>query len=156
MLRDGPDALPRSWFLLNAIILAIVGVSFLEYQVITTDQPPDYLLSFIVVLVGIAALWLVLQIAGFPQRFLQAVTASAGTGLILSVVSIVSFLALLPLLGLQGAFASRLVVLFWSLAVDGHIIARAIDQHLAVGVAIATAIFIGQLVIFSVFGVTSQ
>ena len=155
MLREGPDAVPRSWFLLNVIVIGIIGTIVFEHRTISSDHPPNYLLSLALFLINVAAFWLVLQIAGHPTRLLQTFTAAAGCGLLLNIVLIVLLLAALPLLGAEGTFGIRFAVLLWSLLVDGHIIARATGQHLAIGVAIATAIFIAQLVIYSAFVTTS-
>ena len=150
-MREGPDALPRSGLLLGVTLAAIIAVTVAEAQVIVAEEPLKHVVFFATMAFGIAAYWLVLQVAGYPQRFVQTVIAGAGCGALLSVISVMLYLALQPIIGMENAFDIRLLILLWSLTVDGHIIARATAQHLVVGLSVACAIFFVQIVIYSAF-----
>jgi hypothetical protein len=42
------------------------------------------------------------------------------------------------------------LILLWSIPVEGHIIARAIDRHWYVGIGAALAVFVFQLFLYGV------
>jgi hypothetical protein len=150
-LRDGPDALPRSWFLFAAALAVIWSVFFAVSYLGRTGEPPDHVMSLALLAMHVASFWLIVQIAGFPQRFLQAVTASAVCGAFGSVLSLLLFLALAPVLGATVADNTAEALQLWLLMVDGHIIARSIGRHLLVGIALAIVVFFAQVVFYSAF-----
>ena len=56
---------------------------------------------------------------------------------------------LAPLASADVASLVTTLILLWSIPVEGHIIARAIDRHWYVGVVAAMAVFIFQLFLYS-------
>ena len=80
---------------------------------------------------------------GGREPFLEHVALTFGWGLVFTAGEVL----LPPLLGAATANVVVTLVLLWSIPVEGHIIARAIDQHWFLGVAIALAVFIFQLLL---------
>lgn len=143
-LRKGPDALPHSWLLLNAAtvmwflpLLALVAVV------------QDFGRSAVAVLVASWALSLVcyaavIVLAGHVSRLLQALTAIIGCGAIVFVAQVASLIVTSLLLGAVVAEIVVNLLLFWSVYVKGHIVARTISREWYVGLAIAIAVFLLQ------------
>ena len=150
-LRKGPDALPHSAFLLAVALAVLWAVLIAEGYLITTAESPNHLLSLALLVVHISSFWLILQIAGRGARFLQAITASAACGALVSLASLLLYLLLIPMVGLQNASSVPVALQLWLLLVDGHILSRSIDQHLLVGIALVMIIFFAQLTFYSTF-----
>ena len=70
-------------------------------------------------------------------------------GAVLSLLFIVGNVLLAPLLGASVTDLVVTLVLLWSIPVEGHIIARAIDRHWYVGIVAAMAVFVFQLFLYS-------
>ena len=149
--RLGPDALPRSALLFALALIVVWAVGIAESHFIAAAEPPNYPMALALLIIHISSFWLILQIAGFAPRFLQAVTASAACSALVSAVSLLLFLALVPALGLQTAQAIPTAFHFWLLFVDGYIVARSIEQHLFVGISVVTVIFLIQIAFYSAF-----
>lgn len=81
--------------------------------------------------------FLVVQIAGYQDRYLQTLTAILGVDAIITLVYLSGFVVVSrffdPLTTLTFVWA----ITGWSVAVEGHIISRAIDRPWAIGIAIA-------------------
>lgn len=151
MLRKGPDAMPHSAFLFAAALAVLWSVLIAEGYLITSAESPNHLLSLALLVIHISSFWLILQITGRGPRFLQAVTASAACGAVVSLASLLLYLMLVPVIGLQNASSIPVALQLWLLVVDGHILSRSIDQHLLVGIAFVMIIFFAQLVFYSTF-----
>lgn len=112
---------------------------------IEDPEQRNYGLSLIVTAIGVTFYLLVLLVAGRTRRMLQTMTAILGCGAILTLLVFFETLLLRPLLGREVAGLLGLLIIFWSVPVEGHIIARAIDRHWYVGIALAVAVFALQL-----------
>ena len=93
-------------------------------------------------------------INGKPSRLLQTISAIVGCGALISLAFVAEYILLLPFLGdvFTGLIANLL--LLWSVPVEGHIIARAIDRHWYIGILIAVVVFVLQYLIYSVVAST--
>ena len=151
MLRDGPEALPRSWFLLVASLLVIWSALIAESYLITIGDSSDHMLSIALLVTHILAFWIIVNVAGHSQRFLQAITASAACGALVSILSLILYLAFVPVMGVQNAGSIPGALHLWLLMVDGHIIARSIEQHLLTGIGLMIVVFFTQVAIYSAF-----
>lgn len=112
--------------------------------------PPEqrnYRLSLLINALGLAFYGLILLITGHSRRMLQTLTTIIGCGAILTLLVFVEKMLFAPLLGALFADLLGLLIVFWSVPVDGHIIARAIDRHWFIGIAIAIAAFTLQYAI---------
>jgi hypothetical protein len=144
--RRGPQDLPASSLLLWITVAAYVAVSAVQLALL--GETAATWLFFIVVdplLLG-AWVWLVLQLYGHRERFVQTVSAVFGTGAVLGIglylplQLIVTGLGYEPTSGLAQLFALLLVVAF--ALVTGRIIKLATDSNLFTGIAVSLTYFL--------------
>ena len=144
LLKKGPEDIPHSWLVLYLCIgfwvFALLAMTVL-LQNFSADEAWIALLSWVL---GLFCFVLVLTFSGRPGRSLQTVAALAGVGAIISLVMLTELVFLTPFLGGNIANLGAILVLFWSVPVKGHIIARAIERHWYIGIVIAMFIFILQ------------
>lgn len=143
-MRKGPDGLPASWLVFALALLAMQLTSMLGASLIDYGDDYSHLLVFISNLLAICIYAAILLVAGFARRFLQTLSAIVACGAILGLLFIITYTALTPLLGHDFAVLLATLFIFWSVPVEGHIIARAIERDWYVGIAIAMMVFIGQ------------
>ena len=154
-LRKGPDAIPYSW-----VACFIVLTLWLFAGLSTTMATPgmsdqDFLYGTFTGVVGLAAYAAIVVTSGHTPRLLQTVTAILGSGALISFMFLGASTLLpplftaLPFLGPSAVNIVVTLVLLWSIPVEGHIIARAIDRHWYLGIAVAMAVFIFQLYLYS-------
>ena len=148
-LRKGPDAIPYSWFLcLIAMTLWLfAGMTMTIMAEELGDK--DFLLGTFTGVVGLACYASIVVLSGHTPRLLQTVTAVLGCGAVLSLLFVAGNLVLTPLLSESITNLVLTLILFWSIPVEGHIIARAIDRHWYVGIVAAMAVFVFQLFLYS-------
>lgn len=117
---------------------------FCSNVLINPESGDNLLLSFVVALLGYVGYGFILVTSGFAKRFSQTISAIMATGSILTIMMVFVFVMFAPFVGnnIAGTFAT--LILFWSVPVKGHIIARAINRHWYVGIAIAMTIFVLQ------------
>lgn len=154
-LRKGPDAIPYSW-LVCFIALLLWLLAGLSMTMITPEMDDDdFLYGTFTGVVGLAAYAAIVVSSGHTSRLLQTVTAILGSGALISFMFLAGSVVLPPVFGLLpflGQNAVNIVVtlfLLWSIPVEGHIIARAIDRHWYLGITVAMAVFIMQLYLYS-------
>ena len=147
-LRKGPDAIPHSGFVFGLVVVLWLFSSVV--MTITTDELNDqsFLIGLIVSLAGLACYAAVVIISGRGARILQTVAAVLGCGALLNLMFVAGNLGLTPLVGSNLTNIVVTLILFWSIPVEGHIVARAIDRHWYVGIVIAMAVFVFQLIIY--------
>jgi len=144
MLRKGPERVPASW-LVFAFALALMQLtSFVGASLIDYGDSYSHLLAFISNLLAMSIYAAVLFVSGFANRFLPAVSAIVACGAILGLLFVSSYLLLTPFLGNDIAVIFATLFIFWSVPVEGHIIARAIERDRYLGIAIAMVVFIVQ------------
>lgn len=95
--------------------------------------------------VGMFAYSGVLVVTGFGRRFVQVMSAIIACGAILNLLFVAEYVLLSPFLGVRIAGIGATLIMFWSVPVEGHIIARGIQQHWYAGIAIAMMVFILQV-----------
>jgi hypothetical protein len=119
------------------VLVLFVALFFFVLAMLVSESliqpaPGDSLLySIMVSVAGYFVYWSVLAATGFRRRFMPTVSCIMACGSILTILMVASF-----------------VVLVWSVPVKGHIIARAIERHWYVGIAISLAIFVMQRVAY--------
>jgi hypothetical protein len=154
-LRKGPDAIPYSWLVCFFALLLwlFAGLSTTVATPGMSDQ--DFLYGTFTGVVGLAVYAAIVVTSGHTPRLLQTVTAILGSGAIISFMFLGAstllppLFAALPFLGQSAVNIVVTLVLLWSIPVEGHIIARAIDRHWYLGIAVAMAVFIFQLYLYS-------
>lgn len=143
--RAGPEDLPDSGFLLGLTLIAYV---VLQLPLALVAYGPD---SAVLTTIGVSALllvaflWVLLRLTGFQARFRQTLTALLGTSALLSFLSIPFSLWREATLDMEPATALPSIFIFaimlWSLAIDGHILSRALSRPYAIGLMISIAYF---------------
>lgn len=151
--RLGPEDLPDSSLLFG---LAVIAYAVAQVVIVLPLYGPGATLLRAVVLdvaLLYACVWGLLRFTGRPARFRQTLTALFGTGALLTVLmvplnswftatSVPDQPAVLPTVGI-------LLMLIWSLVVNGHIVARALSAPLGVGLVFSVIyFFINYLVIW--------
>ena len=148
-LKKGPDAIPYSWFLC-LITMTMWLFAGLAMTAMTEELgEADFLLGTFTGVAGLACYASIIVLSGHTPRLLQTVTAILGCGAVLSLLFIVGNVLLAPVLGASVTDLVVTLVLLWSIPVEGHIIARAIDRHWYVGIVAALAVFVFQLFLYS-------
>jgi len=148
-LRKGPDAIPYS-----PVLFALMFAAWLVAGFIMTASTPemdarDFAIGTISGIAGLVCYSAIILLAGKGPRLLQAATALLGCGAMLSVIFVVANASMTPLLAAGTTNLIVTLILLWSVPVEGHIISRTIDRHWYVGVMIAMAVFVFQLVVYS-------
>ena len=155
LLRKGPEDIPRSAILLLMSLGLWLLAELTSLALIDRVDDADFLNETFSLLLAVIFYSAVVVIAGHAQRVLQTITAIVGCGALLAL----SFTAVFVFFGqFVGAIALELIVylyLMWSVSVEGHIIARAIDRHWYIGILIALAAFALQFFTFIVMTSTS-
>lgn len=121
---------------------------FCSGVLINPDAGDSALLSFLVAMLGYAFYGMILAATGFLRRFTQTIAAIMGCGSILTILMVFVFVMFTPFVGNNIAASVATLILFWSVPVKGHIIARAIERHWYLGIAISLSIFILQYAIY--------
>ena len=143
-LRKGPDALPHSALLLVvSVVLWLIPLLF-GMQLIAALDTRAATIAIAGWLVSLACYAGVLLLAGRATRLLQAMTALVGCGALISFAQVASLVFLAPFLSERIAAIVVELLLFWSVYVKGHIIARTLDRDWYIGLIIAIAVFLLQ------------
>lgn len=140
LLRRAPQDDPVSW---DALLQALLGyfVIDLVQAGASSGLPVALGMTLVDTLLMMVFCWVVLRITGYTRRFLQTLTALAGTGVILGLLA-------LPLVQL-AASAHRndepmtdlvlgwLILLVWSITVQAHIFRHALTVRFGTGLLLA-------------------
>jgi hypothetical protein len=136
-LKKGPEHIPSSWLLLVLagafLLISSFGAARLLAQSLGLSLAVDGL--------GFGLYVLVMLVAGHSRRVLPTLTTIIGCGAILTVIFAAELVLFEPVLGEEAALTIGLLIHFWSVFVEGHIMSRALGRHLFAGVAIAIAAF---------------
>ena len=143
-LRKGPEQIPRSWLLFVLAIAAMLLAFFCALVLIEPMAEQDVRLNLLTNALGIGFYAAVLAVTGYARRMLQTLTTVLGCGAILTMLFVAEYVFLGPFLGAEVAGVIATLIIFWSVPVEGHIIARAIDKPWFLGIAIAIAAFVLQ------------
>ena len=146
MRRLGPEDLPDSRLLVLLTLVAYIAMQTLPAFQVYGWSPvvPEAVVIDVALLTS--ALWLLLRITAHADRYRRTLTALLGTGALLT-------LPLIPLnFWLQvftqaghapaGPSIAILILLAWSLMVQGHILSRALSSSFAVGLLLSIGYFV--------------
>jgi hypothetical protein len=145
-LSKGPQDIPASK---NLLTLCLVTYGLLSVQLAELSQPIDKAVlagGLEVVLIMIFSLAL-LQIRGKSSRWVQTVTALAGTGIIISIIAIPLYLFIgvgadnaATSEGFQGLGLLFLAILAcWNITIMGHILRHSLDINMFSAIVLAIA-----------------
>lgn len=148
-LRKGPDAIPHSPLLLvMAVALWLIAGQAMTAMTGELDQH-DFLIGTLTGAVGLACYAGLVVLAGKAPRLLQTMTAVLACGAVLSFLYIAGDVFLSPFLSENLTNTVITLILLWSVPVEGHIIARALDRHWYVGIVAATLVLVLQLYLYA-------
>jgi hypothetical protein len=148
MLRKGPEDVPGSVLVLYYSVGLLILATFVSEILAQPADSTNTLLSLVASFVGYLLYWIVLSSTGLQRRFVPTVACIMACGSILTILMVAAFVMLKPFLGASLASIIAWLILVWSVPVKGHIIARAIERHWYVGIAIALTIFVLQYLFF--------
>lgn len=147
LLRKGPEVIPASPVLFGLTVLFwIVAVSFPLLAL------PDFggrdlgITAFNTALSLLIFLGLLLA-TGKSIRALPTLTAILGCSALITIAIVVWLVVFTPTGNRFVIYLVPQLMLFWSVPVKGHILARALNTHWFVGIAIACVVFVIQYVI---------
>ena len=144
MLRKGPEQIPNSWLVFLFSMVLMLFASFVAATLINLGEDYSHLLTIVTNLLGIGMYSAVLFATGFIRRFIPILSAVIACGSILSLLFVAAYVMLSPFLGGNFAVIIATLIIIWSVPVEGHIIARGIEQHWYIGIVIAMIVFTVQ------------
>ena len=144
MLRKGPEQVPDSWLVFLFALILMQFASFVAATLINLGEDYNHLLTLITNLLGLGIYAAILFVSGFIHRFVPIVSAILACCSILTLLFVAAYVLLSPFLGGDIAVIVATLIIIWSVPVEGHIIARGIEQHWYIGIVIAMIVFIGQ------------
>lgn len=143
-LRKGPDSIPGSWLVFLVALVLMTVSSYVAVALIGSEEQRNHGLTFFAYAMGLLFYAAVIYVSGKSGRVLQAVTTIIACGSIITFFFVGAFVGLSPLFGQKSAALVATLILFWSVPVEGHIMARAVDQSWFIGIVIAIAAFVLQ------------
>lgn len=150
LLRKGPDSIPASTILLLIVVGLWLFSSLAILSLIEQYDERDFIIGLYTALAGVVAYTAILVLAGHASRAMQTITAILGCGALISLVFVAEFVLFTPFVGQRISGIVAQLILLWSVPVEGHIIARALNRHWYLGIVIAVGVFVLQYVIYSV------
>lgn len=149
-LRKGPDAIPHSTFLF-VIIGAMWLIAGLVMTVTTAElDEKDFVVGILTGIAGFICYAAIVVLSGKGARLLQTMMALLGCGALLSLLFVTGNVVLTPLFSESVSNVIVTLILLWTVPVEGHIISRAIERHWYIGVVMAMAVFILQLMLYTI------
>lgn len=148
-LRTGPDAIPHSTFLFVVIVALWLLVGLVMTFLTPELDAKDFAIGTITGVAGLLCYAAIVVFSGKRARLLQAVMALLGCGALLSLIFVTGNLFLTLFLTENVTDFIVTLILLWTVPVEGHIISRTLDRHWYIGVAIAMAVFVFQLILYS-------
>lgn len=144
MLRKGPEQVPDSWLVFLIALILMQLASFVLATLSNLDDDYNHLLTFITHMLGMGIYAAILLATGFMRRIVPILSAIIACGAILILLFVAAFVLLNPFLGNDIAVVIATLIIIWSVPVEGHIIARGIEQHWYIGIVIAMIVFTAQ------------
>lgn len=139
-LRAGPQDLPVSWPL-TLVLLTLSVVISAQLGILLEDKNP-IATSLVATALQFAAIYIMLQFRGSPERCAQTVGAFAGANVIIGT----GLMILLPMADPQQnqpiLFMLSLSIFVWSFVIDAHIFRHALAITMAQGVLVAVLLFV--------------
>ena len=150
LLRQGPEDIPRSWLLFLLTLAFWLFSALAALALIEQFDEADFFLGFFSGTIGLLCYGSLVVAGGRSARLLATMSAIIGCGALISLIFVVEYVLLKPLLGEIAAGLIANLILLWSVPVEGHIIARALDRHWYIGILIAIVVFALQYVVYNV------
>lgn len=148
-LRKGPDAIPHSTVLFVAIVALWLFAGLIMTLLTAELDERDFVLGTITGIAGLLCYTAIVVLSGKRARLMQTVMALLGCGALLSLMFVAGNAFLTPFLSENISNLIVTLILLWTVPVEGHIISRAVDRHWYIGVVVAMAVFVFQLILYS-------
>ncbi len=149
LLRKGPDAVPHSGLLLLMVLGLWLFSSLAGLALIDRFDENDFFLGLFSGIVGVACYSVIVVLGGYSARLLQTITALIGCGAVIFLAFVAEYVLFRPFVGERFTGLIAYLILLWSVPVEGHIIARAINRHWYIGILIAIAVFALQYILYN-------
>ena len=157
--RRGPEDLPASSFLLSLSLSVYAAGSVVTSAVYTEEARLIFLEVMADIILMLVWYGVVLAIYKRSARLQQTMTALFGTGGLLYIIAfpVMSWLQkeIGTPAGAQSSVLLMMAILIWSIAIAAHIVRRALEVPIAVGLAISVAYFVVSVAVFSLLFGTS-
>jgi hypothetical protein len=144
-LRKGPDSVPSSWIVMHITLLLMVTSAWVVTIAIDTEEPIDYVQTFLGYALGICFYAAIIYLRGQSARMLPAISSIIGCGSIISFLFAAEVVIFRPLVGADEALVIAYMILLWSVPVEGHIMARTINSTWLAGINIAILALVMQV-----------
>ncbi len=157
LLREKPQNLPPSTALLGLVAVLYVALNTVHMHGVFPTPWHDFGISLADLCTILTAVWLLLALKGLKARWLQAVTALVGGGVVIVLLAIPLSFAI----GKGGALtpvAEFAMLLYWMLIVwnqifIGHVLRHALGISLLAGIGLGLLYtMLSGLVLQSLFG----
>ncbi len=149
-LRKGPDDIPHSSVLFVMVVAIWLMVGILAVMVVESYQSSSFLVDLILAFVGLGIYAIAVNLFGKGARLMRCFTTILGCSIVFSILQFGGSLAFPMLLAENEANWALLLIWLWSVPVEGHIIARTIEQQWIVGFLAAFAVLLVQLNLLAV------
>ena len=125
-------------------------VDVVAVMVVESYKSSSLFIDLILALAGLGIYALVVNAFGKHDRLIQSFTAIFGSSIVFSVVLFGGRLALPMMLTENEVNWAIQLIWFWSIPVEGHIIAHTIDRQWYVGFLIALSVLLAQWQLYAV------
>jgi hypothetical protein len=149
LLRKGPEAIPPAWLLLVPVTGLWTFSMLAAAALIDRYDESVVAMNFFSAVIGLLCYAAVVAASGRGTRMVQTIAAVIGCGTLIFMAAIAEYVLLQPILGEDVSADLATLINLWSVPVEGHIIARAIDRHWYIGILIAMGVFVLQLVVLN-------
>ena len=119
-----------------------VSVSVVTAEIVTGGVNPMHDVTMLLTVINAAFYFLVIQFAGFPHRSLPSLTAILGIDAIITIIYLCGYMVISQFADSSTTLAFVWLITGWSVAVEGHIISRAIERPWAIGIGFAVVSYI--------------
>lgn len=150
LFRKGPESVPHSSALFGIVATLWLLVGILAIVSVGSYSGTSLLVDLVLTVVGVGLYSVAIHLFGKGARLLPALTAFMGCAALFG-FGIFFSRVWLPLILLENQVNIVLTLfLLWSIAVEGHIMARTLERPWVIGFLLALAVFILQLQLLSV------
>ena len=150
LFRRGPESIPHSsaLFVIVAAIWLLVGVIGIAAS--NSYSGSALLVDLVLTITAFTLYALVINAFGKSERIIRALTAILGCGAVFGAALFSSRWLLSTWFDENRIITFAQLILLWSILVEGHIIAGAIERPRVIGFLIALAVFIAQLQLITI------
>jgi len=150
-LQKGPEDIPHSSALLIIVASIWLLVDAVDAVAIETYRGSAlFFVDLILVFVALVLYAAVISAFGKRKRMMQFITTILGCSIIFTVVLLGGRLVFPLFLTEKEVSYAVQMIWFWSIPVEGHIIARTVERRWFLGFLIAFTVLVAQLQLFAV------